>query len=295
MAGYHLASGARRTKSSYLTFRITTKAIRRRTRIPSLMILLFISCQLPSMADENKIDASDPTKIYTFMGGGLKYNNYTNDEYMWEIRAIGNIGLSEHDMLLFEVGYGWHHGDQAEGKENGLTNARLRWFHLFEMNYDLEKGYRGFGLQLDTQLAGSLKGTDGQNQILFGAMPVFALGSNWNLYLMAMVANTWDKGWQYWNGIGPSVSAQFIYDTESWWPGAQLRIIPTYTYFVAGELENDGSGSLEINVGGEFTPTIMWDVTAQKIVDVDLRSYSRGPSEDLKNDWNLFINVTSYF
>jgi len=145
------------------------------------------------MADEERIDASDPTKIYTYAGGGLKYNDFTNGEYMWETRAIGNVGLSEHDMLLFEAGYGWHEGEQAEGKENGLTDARLRWFHLYDMDYEAETGYRGLGLQLDVQLAGSLKGTDGQNQIVFGAMPVFALGGGWNLYLMLNVANTWDR------------------------------------------------------------------------------------------------------
>ena len=62
------------------------------------------------MAEEERIDASDPTRIYTFTGGGLKYNDYTNNEYMWEARAIGNIGLSDHDSLLFEAGYGWHQG-----------------------------------------------------------------------------------------------------------------------------------------------------------------------------------------
>jgi hypothetical protein len=72
-------------------------------------------------------------------------------------------------------------------------------------------------------------------------------------------------------------------------------VVPTYTYFVAGELEDDGSGNLEINIGGEISPTVMWDVTAQKNYDVDLRSYSRGPGEELKNDWNVFFNVTSYF
>ena len=260
-------------------------------------LALFLGCVLASvcLAGEVRIDASDPTKIYTFMGGGLKYNNYTNGEHMLEARAIGNIGLGEHDMLLFEAGYGWHEGDQATGKDDGFTNSRLRWFHLYEMNYELEKGYRGFGLQLDAQLAGSIKGTDGQNQIMFGAMPVFALGRSWNLYLMLMVNNSWDKGWQYWNGIGPSVTAQFIYDNEDWWPGAQVRLIPTYTYFVAGEFEDEGSGDLEVNVGGEFSSTVMWDVTAQKNFDLDLRSLSRGSSDDLENDWNIFFNVTSYF
>ncbi len=260
-------------------------------------LVLFFGCVIASasLANEARIDATDPTKIYTFLGGGLKYNDYTNGEYMWETRLIGNIGLGKDDMLLFEAGYGWHQGDQAPGKDSGLTNSRLRWFHLFEMNYDLEQGYRGFGLQLDAQLAGSIKGTDGQNQILFGVMPVFALGGNWNLYAMLMLANTWDKGWEYWNGIGPSVAAQFIYDNDDWWPGAQVRLTPTYTYFVAGELEDEGSGNLEINVGGGFTPTVMWDVTAQKNFDVDLRSFSRDPSEELENDWNIFFNVTSYF
>lgn len=252
---------------------------------------------LPPVAfcDDERIDASDPTKIYTYAGGGLKYNDYTNTEYMWEARALGNIGLGERDMLLFEAGYGWHQGDQAPGSDSGLTNARLRWFHLFEQNYELETGYRGLGLQLDVQLAGQLKGTDGQNQVVFGAMPSFALGNGWNLYLMLNVANAWDKGWKYWNGIGPSVTAQFIYDNEDWWPGAQVRFIPTYTYFVAGELENEGSGELELNVGGEISPTVMWDITAQKNFDVDLRTYRREPSEKLENDWNVFINVTSYF
>jgi len=260
-----------------------------------LVLLINYAIASASMANDDRIDATDPTKIYTFMGGGLKYNEYTNGEYMWETRLIGNIGLGKDDMLLFEAGYGWHQGDQAPGKNSGLTNSRLRWFHLFEMNYELEQGYRGFGLQVDAQLAGSLKGTDGQNQILFGVMPVFALGGNWNLYSMFMVANTWDKGWEYWNGIGPSITAQFIYDNENWWPGAQVRLIPTYTYFMTGELEDEGSGNLEINVGGEFTPTVMWDITAQKNFDVDLHSFRRGPSEELENDWNMFFNVTSYF
>lgn len=257
-------------------------------------ILLLASVTI-AMAQEEKIDATDPTKIYTFAGGGLKYNDYTNGESMWEIRAIGNIGLGERDMLLFEAGYGWHHGDQAPGDNSGLTNARFRWFHMYDMNYDLETGYRGMGLQADLQIAGALKGTDGQNQIIVGVMPVFALGHGWNLYLMLNVANTWDKGWNYWNGVGPSISPQFIYDNEDWWPGAQVRLTPTYTYFVTGELDGDGSGTFEFNIGGAITPVVMWDITAEKNFDVDLRSYKRKPSDKLEGDWNVFFNVTAYF
>ena len=260
-----------------------------------LALLAWISLVPAAMGGEERIDASDPTKIYNFAGGGLKYNDYTNGETMWETRIIGNIGLTDHDMILFETGYGWHQGEQAKGRDNGLTNSRVRWFHMYDMNYDVETGYRGLGLQMDTQLAGYLKGTDGQNQIAFGVMPVFALGNGWNLYMMLNVANAWDKGWEYWNGIGPNVAAQFIYDNDNWWPGAQIRLVPTYTYFIAGELDDSGSGTFEFNVGGEITPTVMWDITAEKNFDVDLQTYRREPSEDLENDWNFFFNVTAYF
>ena len=148
-------------------------------------------------------------------------------------------------MLLFEAGYGWHEGGQAEGKDSGLTDARLRWFHLYDMDYEAETGYRGLGLQLDVQLAGSLKGTDGQNQIVFGAMPVFSLGGGWNLYLMLNVANTWDKGWDYWNGIGPSVTAQLIYDNENWWPGAQVRVIRLILISLPGSSKTMGRVALK--------------------------------------------------
>ena len=98
-------------------------------------------------AQEEAIDASDPTRIYTYLGGGLKYNDYTNGEYMLETRLLGNVGLSVRDSLLFETGYGWHDGDQAPGKQHtafdhpvpfvscavmaassfGASRSRLRW------------------------------------------------------------------------------------------------------------------------------------------------------------------------
>jgi hypothetical protein len=256
----------------------------------SALALLSLSAQ----ADQ-AVDATDPTKIYSYVGAGMKYSEYTNGEYMWELRATGNIGLSESDMILFEGGYGKHRGDQADGKSTGLTRLRFRWFHLFNMDYDLARGYRGWGTSVDLQLAGNLKGQDGQNVIIVGAMPAFALGGDWNLYLQLNVANTWDKTFENWNGIGPGAVAQFIYSPDNWWPGAQVRIIPGYIYWVAGELEGDGSGELEVNVGGNISPTVTWDVTAHKNFDTDLKSLRREPSNNLENDWNVFFNVAVYF
>ena len=254
-----------------------------------------VSTLAASSVQAEAVDASDPTKIYTFAGGGAKYNDYTNGDHMLEARATGNIGFGKKDSLLFEFGYGWSDSDQAAGDNSDFTNARLRWFHLYDIDYEIERGYRGNGLQVDLQLAGRLIGTDGQNQLLVGMMPVYALSTRWNLYLMANVANTWDKHFEYWNGIGPSVTTQFIYDNESFWSGMQLRISPGYTYFIAGDLEDEGSGILEVNLGGQISPTVMWDLVLEKNFDKDLKSYRREESSELKNDWNIYFNVTSYF
>ncbi|MEH6569178.1 MAG: hypothetical protein V7709_08890 [Halioglobus sp.] len=244
--------------------------------------------------DTQQFDASDPTKIYSFLGGGPKYVDYTNDEHMVEFRLIGNLALGPNDMLLIETGYGKHSGNSVPGPDSDWTNTRLRWFHLFDMQYDLTSGYRGMGLQLDVQLAGQLKGTDGQNVINAGVMPVWALSEKWNLYLSLNLVNSWDKRFEQHNGVGAGFDAQIIYNPD-WWPGSQLRILPAYSYFVDGDLEDEGSGNLDINIGGEFNSSTMWDLTAQKNFDKDLTSYRRGRDTGLENDWNVFFNVTRYF
>ena len=108
----------------------------------------WISLYLPLLgaSDDERIDASDPTKIYTFLGGGPKYTSFTNGEHIWEARLIGNVGLGEHDMVLFEAGYGVIDGNDIVSSESDLTDPRIRWFHLFEMDYEVI-GYRGMGTQ----------------------------------------------------------------------------------------------------------------------------------------------------
>jgi len=131
--------------------------------ISVVLVVLLVFVSSPLLAQEKEIDASDPTKIYTYAGGGVKFTDYTNGDSMWEIRATGNIGVTDKDMVLFEIGYGWHDGDSANRTrdEDDITNSRLRWFHLFDMDYSATSGYRGWAAQLDLQLAGGLVGTDG--------------------------------------------------------------------------------------------------------------------------------------
>ena len=246
-------------------------------------------------AEEREIDASDPTRIYTYLGGGVKHTDYTNGETMTELRVIGNVGLSDSDMILFEAGYGWHDGDLVPGPNDDWTNVRLRYFHLLAMDYDLVRGYRGMGLQFDMQLAGLLKGTDGQNLLAVGILPTYALGEEWTLYLFLNGLGAWDKRFEAFNGLGVSVGPKLTFSTERWWPGAQVNVYPEYRYFLTGTLEDEGSGILEINVGGEFTPTLMWDITGSWYFDVYLNSFRRGPDTGLEGDFDVFFNVTSYF
>jgi len=248
----------------------------------------------PAYAKE-EIDPSDPTKIYTYAGGGVKYTDYTNGESMIEVRATGNVAASDSDMVMFELGYGWHDGDLVPGDNSDFTNARIRWFHLFPMDYSIVTGYRGWATQIDVQLAGALKGTDGQNTISVGALPAFGLNEQWSFFLAMSVVNTWDKNFDEYNGLGVNLAPLLVYTPDFLWEGAYFQIWPAYTYFISGELKDEASGNFDLTTGGPITDTVMWAVTFQSLFDEDLRSFRRGRDTGLKNDWNVFFNITAYF
>lgn len=201
---------------------------KRLAEVASISVLIFACGDTAAQ----EIDSSDPTKIYSFIGGGPKYTDYTNGEHMWEIRAIGNLALGPKDSILFELSYGWHNGDLIPGANSGLTNLRFRYFHVGEVSYDLTRGHRGMGYQVDMQFAGSLKGTDGQNVIVVGLMPVFALSQSWDLYMTTGLAGSWDNKFEVYNGTGIALSADFVYAPDGFWEGAQLHITPEYKYFL---------------------------------------------------------------
>ncbi len=261
----------------------------------SLLALTIINFSTGAFATEQEIDASDPTKIYSYAGGGVKYTDYTNDEEMWEARITGNLGLSDKDMVLFEVGYGWHSGNAVEGGNNDLTNGRARWFHVFDMDYTVSSGYRGWATQIDLQIAGSLKGTDGQNLLALGALPAFAIGDNWSFYLPMNIVNAWDKNFEEYNGVGISVAPLLVYVPDNWWPGAYVQLWPNYTRFVSGELSGEGSGNVDLVFGGSITPTVWWALTYQENFDEDFNSFRRGRDTGLVNDRNIFVSLTTYF
>ena len=273
----------------------TSMPMNKITVIKGIAILLAPLLVTNSFAAEEQIDASDPTKIYSYAGAGLKFSEYTNGESMTELRAIGNLGFGEKDMVMFEAGYGKHDGDLVEGADDGLTNGRVRWFHLSKMDPTVQSGYRGWATQVDLQIAGELKGTDGQNVLALGYLAAYGINANWNFYLPINVVGSWDKKWGNYNGTGAGIAPMIAYSPENWWTGAYVQLWPNYTRFFSGELEGEGAGNVDLTTGGAITDTVMWAMTYQRNLDIDLRSFRRGEDTGLKNDWNMFFNIVSYF
>ncbi|WP_455210037.1 hypothetical protein, partial [Kaarinaea lacus] len=59
-------------------------------RLSNLLVLLCaIGLNKAALAEE-QIDASDPTKIYSYAGPGYKYTEYSNGDYLQELRVVGN-------------------------------------------------------------------------------------------------------------------------------------------------------------------------------------------------------------
>ncbi len=289
--------GPKGEKTHCERLRLNYRPLERRKNIMKNILVTAISILLSlcgAVFAEESIDASDPTRVYTYGGGGIKYTDYTNSEEMWEGRLIGNIGLSESDMVLFEIGYGSHSGDRVPGSNNGITNGRARWFHLFKMDYSTTSGYRGLATQVDMQIAGGLKGTNGQNTLSIGALPAFGLNEKWSFYLPVNVVNTWDKNFDNYNGLGFSVAPLLVF-TPDWWEGAYLQLWPNYLRFISGELSGEGAGNIDLSVGGGITSTVFWALTYQKNLNKDLRSLRRGHDSGLTNDQNIFLNITTYF
>ena len=105
----------------------------------------------------------------------------------------------------------------------------------------------------------------------------------------------WDKSFSNFNGFGIGIAPKFVFSTDRLWPGAQIQFTPNVKRFVSGNLQGEADITFEVNVGGEITRTVMWDFVLEKNTNIDLTSLKRGVDTGLKNDWNLFFNVTTYF
>lgn len=262
-----------------------------------LQLPLILFFQPISAAETEEIDASDPTKIYSYAGGGYKITEYTNGDSLSELRAIGNIGFTDNDMLLFEIGYGKYSGTVLDGeKKESTTNGRLRYFHLFNMDYSVEKGYRGWATQIDFQFEGRVKGTTGGNTLAIGVLPAFGGGASWSFFLPINYVSTWGDKFKEHQGHGASIAPLATYAPANGpWPGFFLQIWPSYTRYFSGDLDGEGGGALDLTTGWSITPKFLAIATFQQNFDKDLKLYNPGTGTSGANDWNLFINLNYYF
>ena len=250
-----------------------------------------------SLLAQDEIDASDPTRIATYAGPGFKYTSFADDADLWELRATGNIGLGDKDMIMFELGYGEFDGPALlTQRTEGLTNARARWFHLFNMDNTVTKGYRGWATQVDLQLEGDVTRTDGSNTVAIGALPAFALSPEWAFYLPVNYVATWNSDFKDLTGHGVSIAPMAAYAPEVGpWPGFFLQIWPSYTRYFSGDLDGEGAANVDVTVG--WMPSDRWVVTGlvQKNFDKDFQGFRRPGVVSGSNDWNLFVSASYYF
>ena len=259
-------------------------------------VLLAASIPMTVFADSS-IDPSDPTKIAAFAGPGFKFTSFADDSELVEIRASGNMGFGEKDMVLFELGYGNFDGAViSTDTTSGMTNARARWFHLFNMDGEVTRGYRGWATQVDLQLAGSVKGTTGSNTLAIGALPAFAINNDWDVYLPTSYVSTWGEDFNKHLGHGISITPMFVYAPENgMWNQFFLQISPSYTRYFAGDIENSGAGSIEFTTGGAVGERWILTAVVTKNFDKNFEGFRRPGEASGANDWNVFFSGSYYF
>lgn len=264
----------------------------------SVLLIGLLSIAVTQTAAAEQIDASDPTKIYSYAGPGYKYTEFSNGDSLSEFRVMGNLGISDYDMVLFEIGYGKYSGTVSANEEDtGITNSRARWFHVFDMDYSVLSGYRGWSTQVDLQLEGQVKGTTGGNTVATGALPAFGINEAWSFYLPVNYVSTWGNDFNNHQGAGISIAPMAAYAPEAGpWPGFFLQIWPSFTRYFSGDLDGEGGANVDVTIGWRPQEKAVATLVIQQNFDKDLKLYNPNPSSpNGANDWNIFANYTWYF
>lgn len=267
--------------------------VKPRVLLALLCMSLFADTAVAAGQNDEKpqIDASDPTRIVTFIGAGPKYTQYVDDSNVRELQYSLTLGLGAKDMVTVEGGYGY----QSATRKYGWTTTDIRHFHLFRMD-EVEKGYRGWGSSFQLNLAGSLPGTDGQNILGLGASPAYALGNGIDIYPIGMIMNSWDKKFEHYNGAGLNFSPMLSIKLD-YWDGAFINIWPQYTRYFWGELGDldAGGGQLRLVLGGRFTATLLWRALAFYPFDKNLRGYTSEGGFDPRGRQAYLFRIEQYF
>ncbi len=248
-----------------------------------------------TIAWDGAIDTADPTRIYTGVGISVGSSDYENGESRRELRGSFSWALTADDMMLLESGYGRHESATAGGDETGLTRTRLFYRQRLPFDDSLQQGFRGMAFQVELQLSGELKGTDGQTILSGGGTPAIRVNKYLDIYPVVDLISSFDKNFKNFNGIGFEVAPLFSYAPDYLWPGAVLQVEPSYTQYVIGQFAFGNSRNLRVAGGGTFFGSLSWLLSAEKHAGRDLLTYRGDNSAGLKHDWSAAFRLLATF
>ncbi len=124
----------------------------------SQIVLTILFCAAASLGaldaiadDDDYNDPSDVTRLVTSASPLLEYHRYENedlpDDGMWEVKVEGQYSRGS-ILLLADLGYGYRTGN----RESGMTDSRIRLFHVPYRNDDPSAWIAAFGWSIDSSL-----------------------------------------------------------------------------------------------------------------------------------------------
>lgn len=120
-----------------------------------LILLVYLAASLSTLdafAEESDYnDPSDVSRLVTSASPLLEYHRYENNELpddgMWEVKVEGQYSKGSM-LLLGDIGYGYRTGNM----ESGITDSRIRFFHVPYRNDTPSALVSAFGWSIDSQI-----------------------------------------------------------------------------------------------------------------------------------------------
>jgi hypothetical protein len=260
--------------------------------IAFLLTTSTIQVQDVSGSPQQTPDPSDPTRIEARTGAGYKYTDFTGGASLHELRAKLALLSGTSGMFVADIGVGKINDYPYGEDETGLTDGRFRYFHLGPMDFK-KMGYRGWGMSAELQTQGAIPGTDGSNLFAVGGIWSFATTKRLSIFPNLIGSAVWSKDFDSFLGVAARGDIFITWKPDGIWDGGYLKLKPSVSYGVSGDIDGSDNASLEFTVGGMISSNKKWwwDVQGRKFLVDELEKEMQG---SIASDWSLFASVT-YF
>ena len=258
----------------------------------TILISSAIQAQEVTDADKQTPDPSDPTRIDTRAGAGYKYTDFTGGAVINEIRAKLALLQGTSGMFVVDIGVGKINDNPNGEDETGLTDGRFRYFHLGPMDFK-KMGYRGWGMSAELQTQGTVPGTDGSNLFAVGAIWSFKTTSTVSIFPNIIGSAVWSNDFDSFLGVAARGDLFITWKPEGIWRGGYLKLKPSYSYGVSGDINGSDSASLEVAVGGMLSKDKKWwwDIQGRGFGEDELEQEIQGP---ISSEWSAYVSFTFF-